>query len=66
MATYFLKYVNLVERFKITSKLESGGLLKNENPKICSGRLPKNENPKIRSGSGGLSCEKAKICKLRV
>ncbi|CAB4416840.1 unnamed protein product [Rhizophagus irregularis] len=29
-------------------KIRSGGLLKNENPKIRSGGLPKNENPKIK------------------
>ncbi|PKY34477.1 hypothetical protein RhiirB3_454221 [Rhizophagus irregularis] len=28
--------------------VRSGGLLKNENPKIRSGGLLKNENPKIR------------------
>ncbi|CAB5203806.1 unnamed protein product [Rhizophagus irregularis] len=54
--------------------VRSGGLLKNENPKIRSGGLPKNENPKIRLGgllknenpkikirSGGLLCGKTKI-----
>ncbi|CAB4419047.1 unnamed protein product [Rhizophagus irregularis] len=29
-------------------KIRSGGLPKNENPKICLGGLPKNENPKIK------------------
>ncbi|CAB5394333.1 unnamed protein product [Rhizophagus irregularis] len=57
--------------------VRSGGLLKNENPKIRSGGLPKNENPKIRLGgllknenpkikirSGGLLCGKTKIHKI--
>ncbi|CAB4403657.1 unnamed protein product [Rhizophagus irregularis] len=35
---------------KIRTFVSSGGLPKNENPKILSGGLPKNENPKIRSG----------------
>ncbi|CAB4441984.1 unnamed protein product [Rhizophagus irregularis] len=34
--------------------VRSGGLPKNENPKIRSGGLPKNENPKIKIRSGGL------------
>ncbi|PKY33787.1 hypothetical protein RhiirB3_452986 [Rhizophagus irregularis] len=40
----------------INSELGSGGLLKNENPKvkIHSGGLPKNENPKVKIRSGGL------------
>ncbi|GET50297.1 hypothetical protein RIR_jg32906.t1 [Rhizophagus irregularis DAOM 181602=DAOM 197198] len=41
--------------------VRSGGLPKNENPKIRSGGLPKNENPKIKIRSGGLLCGKTKI-----
>ncbi|GET65619.1 hypothetical protein RIR_jg8231.t3 [Rhizophagus irregularis DAOM 181602=DAOM 197198] len=44
--------------------LSSGGLLKNENPKIRSDRLLKNENPKIKIRSGGLLCGKTKIRKI--
>ncbi|UZO23089.1 uncharacterized protein OCT59_015433 [Rhizophagus irregularis] len=40
--------------------VRSGGLSKNENPKIRSGGLPKNENLKIRSG-GLLKNENPKI-----
>ncbi|GET57927.1 hypothetical protein GLOIN_2v1779851 [Rhizophagus irregularis DAOM 181602=DAOM 197198] len=45
-------------------KIRSGGLPKNENPKIRSGGLPKNENPKIKIRSGGLLCGKTKIRKI--
>ncbi|GET51524.1 hypothetical protein GLOIN_2v1779851 [Rhizophagus irregularis DAOM 181602=DAOM 197198] len=41
--------------------VRSGGLPKNENPKIRSGGLPKNENQKIKIRSGGLLCGKTKI-----
>ncbi|CAB5197434.1 unnamed protein product [Rhizophagus irregularis] len=38
--------------------VRSGGLPKNENPKIRSGGLPKNENPKIKIRSGGFCLSK--------
>ncbi|GET63865.1 hypothetical protein RIR_jg29739.t4 [Rhizophagus irregularis DAOM 181602=DAOM 197198] len=41
--------------------VRSGGLPKNENPKIRSGGLPKNENQKIKIRLGGLLCGKTKI-----
>ncbi|GET61579.1 hypothetical protein GLOIN_2v1779851 [Rhizophagus irregularis DAOM 181602=DAOM 197198] len=44
------------EKRKKPRFVSSGGLLKNENPKIkiCSGGLPKNENLKVKISSGGL------------
>ncbi|CAB5344277.1 unnamed protein product [Rhizophagus irregularis] len=47
-------------------KIRSGGLPKNENPKICLGGLLKNENPKIKIRKcGRLSINKNSKIKIR-